>query len=78
VRRGDRAHHRGALPDPDRFVERLEYAYAAVVPQFVEDPAAFAAYVETIGRVTETIVAGYRHGDHIAVPLHANLAVARG
>jgi len=55
---------------PGRFVERMEFAYAAVVPQFVEDPAAFAAYLETIGRETKAIVERYREGDWIAVPMH--------
>ncbi len=61
---------------PGRFVERMEFAYAAVVPQFVEDPAAFAAYLETIGRETKAIVERYREGDWIAVPMHTHIAVA--
>jgi hypothetical protein len=42
----------------------------------VEDPAAFAAYLETIGRETKAIVERYREGDWIAVPMHTHIAVA--
>jgi SAM-dependent methyltransferase len=62
---------------PDRFVERLEYAYAAVVPAFAENPAAFAAYLARIADETQTLVAQYRVGDHVVVPMHTHIAVAR-
>lgn len=62
--------------DADHFVERMEYAYGAVIPQFVEDPAAFATYLEAIGRDTASIVASHREGDEIVVPMPANIAVA--
>jgi SAM-dependent methyltransferase len=62
---------------PDRFVERMEFAYAAVVPQLAEDPAAFAAYLDAIDGKTRQIVARYRQGDRIVVPMHAHVAVAR-
>lgn len=64
------------FPDADRFVERLEYAYAAVVPAFMEDPTAFATYLAAIQQGTRNMVARYRSGDHILVPMHANIAVA--
>lgn len=64
------------FPDADRFVERLEYAYAAVVPEFMDDPAAFATYLAAIQQGTKDIVADYRVGDHIVVPMHANIAIA--
>jgi hypothetical protein len=63
--------------DADRFVERLEYAYAAVVPAFAQDPAAFQAYLERIAADTEDVVETYRAGDEVIVPMHANIAVAR-
>jgi SAM-dependent methyltransferase len=63
--------------DADRFVERLEYAYAAVVPAFAQDPAAFQAYLERIVADTRDVVAEYRAGDEVVVPMHANIAVAR-
>ena len=62
---------------PDRFVERLEFAYAAVVPQFAEDPEAFAAYLEAISRETRETVERYRQGDWIVVPMHTHIAIAR-
>jgi SAM-dependent methyltransferase len=62
---------------PERFIERMEYAYAAVVPQLAEDPAAFAAYLDAIAAATREIVARYRVGDRIVVPMHAHVAVAR-
>jgi SAM-dependent methyltransferase len=63
--------------DADRFVERLEYAYAAVVPAFAQDPAAFQAYLERITADTKDIVDEYRAGEEVIVPMHANIAVAR-
>jgi SAM-dependent methyltransferase len=62
--------------DADHFVERMEFAYAAVIPQFAEDPAAFARYLEAINDETHEIVASYRRGDEVVVPMHANLALA--
>jgi SAM-dependent methyltransferase len=65
------------FPDAERFLERLEYAYAAVVPRFAEDPAAFAAYLDAVARATKHVVNSYRQGDDVIVPMHANIAVAR-
>jgi ubiquinone/menaquinone biosynthesis C-methylase UbiE len=65
------------FPDADRFLERLEYAYAAVVPRFAEDPAAFAAYLDAVAGATKDVVASYRQGDEIIVPMHTHIAVAR-
>lgn len=61
---------------PDRFVERMEFAYAAVIPEFAENPAAFDEYLEAIARETRDIVEQYRRGDHVVVPMHANVTVA--
>jgi hypothetical protein len=63
--------------DADRFVERLEYAYAAVVPAFAQDPEAFQAYLERIAADTKDVVERHRAGDEVVVPMHANIAVAR-
>jgi hypothetical protein len=62
--------------DADHFVERLQHAYAAVVPAFAQDPAAFRAYLERIAADTKDVVEEYRAGDHVVVPMHANIAVA--
>ncbi len=62
--------------DADRFVERMEFAYAAVIPQFAEDSAAFAAYLRAINDETRDIVASYRAGDEVIVPMHAHVVIA--
>lgn len=62
--------------DPDRFIERLEFAYAAVVPAFAEDPSVFADYLDAVTERTQDVVEAYRDGDHVAVPMHTNVAIA--
>ncbi len=62
--------------DADRFVERMEYGYAAVIPQFAEEPTAFAAYLAGITEATREMVAAYRQGDEIIIPMVSNVAVA--
>jgi SAM-dependent methyltransferase len=62
---------------PDRFVERLQYAYAAVIPQFVEDPGLFVDYITRISQDTKDIVEPYRQGDRIVVPMHTNVVVGQ-
>jgi SAM-dependent methyltransferase len=65
------------FPTPERFVERLEFAYAAVIPGFAEEPAAFAAYLDTINREMSDVVEAYRKGDQVVVPMHAQIAVGK-
>lgn len=55
----------------------MEYAYAAVVPHFVENAAAFASYLEVINRETREIVERYHGGDRIVVPMHTHILVAQ-
>lgn len=62
--------------DADRFVERLEYAYAAVIPQFAEDPEAFESFLDAVAADTRDVVEGYRDGDFVVVPMTANIAIA--
>lgn len=62
--------------DADRFVERMEHAYAGVVPAFAEDPTAFADYLAAISADTAGIVAEYRQGDTVVVQMHTNVALA--
>lgn len=62
--------------DADNFVERMEFAYAAVIPQFAQEPDTFRAYLDAIADDTRDIIAAYRDGDLVVVPMHANLAVA--
>lgn len=61
----------------DQFVERMEYAYAAVVPQFAADPEAFAAYLRAIDADTKSLVERYRVEDRIVVPMHTHVLTAR-
>ena len=62
---------------PDRFVERMEYAYAAVVPTFAEDPAAFTEYLAAINAELAPVVEHHREGDHVVTRMHANVVAAR-
>lgn len=62
--------------DPDRFVERLEFAYAAVVPAFAQDSSVFADYLDVVTGRTRDVVETYREEDHVAVPMHTNIAIA--
>jgi SAM-dependent methyltransferase len=65
------------FPDADRYVQRMEHAYAAVIPAFLDDPVAFRRFCDAIDREVKPIVDTFRVGDEIVVPMHANLAVAR-
>jgi ubiquinone/menaquinone biosynthesis C-methylase UbiE len=62
--------------DADHFVERLEFAYTAVDPAFGTDPATFRDYVDAVAADTSDVVEEHRDGDHVVVPMHANVAVA--
>jgi ubiquinone/menaquinone biosynthesis C-methylase UbiE len=58
------------------FVENLEFAYSAVIPEFSEDPAAFGAFVEAVDRDLQDVLARHREGGEIVFPLHLNVAAA--
>lgn len=60
----------------DRFVENTEFAFSAVVPEFVEDPAAFQAFVEAVDRDLRELLLDHREGDEIVFPLHVNVGAA--
>jgi ubiquinone/menaquinone biosynthesis C-methylase UbiE len=62
---------------PDRFIERLERAYAAVVPAFLADPRAFQDYVSDVARESRDLVEQHRQGDHVLIPLRCDIALAR-
>lgn len=66
-----------SFPDPDNFVRNSEYAYAAVIPEFAADPAAFRRFLDTIEQETREVVEKHRRGDRIVFPMHANIATAR-
>jgi hypothetical protein len=54
----------------------MEFAYAAVVPQFAEDPSAFAAYLAAVTEDTKDIIESYRTDDQLVFPMRTNIAVA--
>lgn len=60
------------------FVADLEFAYSVMVPEFVDDPAAFAAFVAAVSRDAEGLLARHRRGAEIVVPMHVNLVTAAG
>jgi SAM-dependent methyltransferase len=62
--------------EPERFVSNVDFAYAAVIPQFAEDPAAFEAFAETVQREMHDVIEGHRQGDELVIQLHLNLATA--
>lgn len=65
-----------AFPSAEHFVEDVELAYASVMPQFVENPAAFAAFVEAVDRDVRPAVERYRDGDGVAFTLATHLVTA--
>jgi ubiquinone/menaquinone biosynthesis C-methylase UbiE len=65
------------FPDPDRFVANNELAYAAVMPQYLAEPAAFDAYVAAIERDLAPALQRYRRGDRLSFPLETHLVLAR-
>ncbi|GIU86529.1 MAG: ubiquinone/menaquinone biosynthesis methyltransferase [Acidimicrobiia bacterium] len=65
------------FPHAESFVARMEFAYAAVVPVFAQDPLLFDGYLAAITDATRAVVDEYRAGDEIVVPMHTNIAVAR-
>lgn len=65
------------FPEPDRFVHNVEYAYAAVVPEFAADPAAFQRFLDQVEEETREVIARYRQGEWVVFPMHALVATAR-
>jgi ubiquinone/menaquinone biosynthesis C-methylase UbiE len=58
------------------FVRDIEYPYSAFMPQFAEDPDAFAAFVSAVESDTRDVVERYRIGDEVRAPMHAHVVVA--
>jgi SAM-dependent methyltransferase len=67
----------GRFPFAGSFVQNLEFAYSAVIPEFAEDPDAFRKFVAAVERETKDLVERHRNGDEIVFPLHVNLATAQ-
>jgi ubiquinone/menaquinone biosynthesis C-methylase UbiE len=65
------------FPDPDRFVANNELAYAAVMPEYLTDPATFAAYLAAIERDLAPALQRHRRGDRLSFPMQSHLVLAR-
>jgi ubiquinone/menaquinone biosynthesis C-methylase UbiE len=61
---------------PETFARKMETAYAAVIPAFIEDPAAFDTFVDTVERETREVVQRYSRGDTLSFTMPTNLAIA--
>ncbi|MCW5688466.1 MAG: methyltransferase domain-containing protein [Pseudolabrys sp.] len=66
-----------SFPSADRFVRDVETAYASVMPQFVDDPSAFEAFVAAVAADLAPALARYRDGDGVRFTLKAHMAVAQ-
>ena len=60
----------------ETFVEDLEYPYGALVPGFLEDPAAFEAFVAAVKEQSREVLDSYRRDDRIVFETPANLVRA--
>lgn len=65
------------VPEPDRFVHNVEQAYAAVIPEFAADPAAFQRFLDEVEEETRDVVASHRQGEWVVFPMHALIATAQ-
>jgi SAM-dependent methyltransferase len=59
------------------FVADVESAYAAVMPAFVDNPAAHARFVSAVERDTAGLVERYRDGEFVRAPMATHIALAR-
>ena len=58
------------------FVRNVEFGYAAVVPEFAENPAAFDDFVERVTRDSRELLSRYRRGESIEFRMHTHLLTA--
>jgi ubiquinone/menaquinone biosynthesis C-methylase UbiE len=63
-------------PSADTFIHNLEYAYAAVIPQFMNDPQAFWTYLKAVSSEMQPILQNYRDGDGLVFPMPTYIATA--
>ena len=62
-----------SFPNAERFVENVELAYSAVVPDLAADPSAFEAYVEAVRTDLQPELERYRKADSVVFTLSSNL-----
>jgi ubiquinone/menaquinone biosynthesis C-methylase UbiE len=60
----------------DNFVRNVEYAYSAVVPEFVADPEKFERFVAGVERDIAGLLAEYSASGRLEFPMRTNVAVA--
>jgi len=66
-----------AFPDPERFIELVVMAGAAVIPELdLDSPQAHTDLLASVKHDAEAVVARHRHNDTLRFPMHANIAVA--
>jgi SAM-dependent methyltransferase len=65
------------FPDPDRFIENVESAYAAVMPHFAADPAKFRDFVAKITAETRYLVRQATRDGFVVSPSRTHIAIAR-
>jgi ubiquinone/menaquinone biosynthesis C-methylase UbiE len=63
--------------EPADFIRNMELGYAAVIPEFGSDPAAFEAFIEGVSSQARALVRQHTFWDHVMFPMYTNLAVAR-
>jgi ubiquinone/menaquinone biosynthesis C-methylase UbiE len=61
----------------ETFVEDIEYPYGVLVPEFLEDPDAFASYVDAVREGSRDVLKRYRRDDRLVFETPANLVLAR-
>lgn len=65
------------FPSAATFVRDIEYPYAAFMPQFAEDPAAFDAFVAAVEQDTQEAVQRCQVGNEVRFAMRAHLAFGR-
>lgn len=65
-----------SFPSIERFVADTEFPYAAVIPAFVEDRAAFDAFVDAVQADARDLLESHRDGDGVKLVLHSHVLVA--
>jgi ubiquinone/menaquinone biosynthesis C-methylase UbiE len=64
------------FPSPETFARNMEIAYGAVVPAFIQNPSAFAEFVNAVERETKDVVRRYVQGNSVSFPMTTNFILA--
>lgn len=60
----------------DNFVRNVEYAYSAVVPEFVADPAKYERFIAEVEADIANLLAAHSKNGRLEFPMRTNVAVA--